>query len=108
MERLIRTNHNLLGIYSISDIKRHHSGHFFDAGAMRFFKSRVLSAVFCGTENVYFVTSESFDGTSRFFTVRKLNMKTRSIDTVSEFSKLSRSTALSEAIQAAYNESILK
>ena len=84
--------------YSSDDIIRAHKGHFFDADSMRFFKSRVCSQVFCGKDEVYFVTSERFVSSTgwtdgRKFTVRAYNPATDSIRTVQLFNGLTRSFA---------------
>lgn len=43
--------------------------HFFSEGAMRFFSSRILPAVYGGR---YFITSERFDhNTPRYYTIRE-------------------------------------
>ncbi len=85
---------------SISTVKAHHYGHFFDPAAMRFFASRVAqNAYLTADENVaYFITSEQFTGSDghaqmRRYTVRKINMHTGSIDTVGEFQQYASNTA---------------
>ena len=84
--------------YSSNDIIRAHNGHFFDADTLRFFRSRILSQVFAGESEVYFVTSEQFRGTGysspRAFTVRAYNPETDSIRTVPPFNQLTRGKAL--------------
>lgn len=104
----IRENHNTTNCYSIADVKRIAIGHFFDKSSMRFFNSVITQDVFPGVENVYFVTSEKFDYKSkRFFTVRKLDIKNRSIETVGDFQGFSSiAQAKSEAIRIAYLEKI--
>lgn len=103
--RAIKENYIKLDIFSVDDIKRKHTGHWFDKDSMRFFKSKVLSDVFCSDLKAYFVSSESFDGTKRFFTVRAFNTKTKEIETIGEFNKIeSRAIALSAALDLAYNE----
>jgi len=70
---------------SICNVKYKAKGHFFDAGTMRFFKSKAYETVYCGKLNWYFVTSEKNDGYKRLFTVRALDLTTLSIETIGEF-----------------------
>lgn len=61
--------------YSLEDVAKAHSeagGHFFDAGAMRFFNSRICWASATFTDaGVYFVTSERYNYSSpRLYSVR--------------------------------------
>ena len=91
---------------SIDDVIRYHRGHYFDKETMRFFRSRVLSQVFPGKEEVYFVTSEQFVGSNgipapRMFTVRAFNPETDNIRTVEPFNKLTRYKALRVARELA-------
>ena len=59
-----------------------HGWHFFDAGALRFFNSRILPQLYAGD---YFITSERFDEKSpRLFTIRKADAR-GDVDTVGEF-----------------------
>lgn len=61
-------------------------GHFFDRETMRFFGSRIESGLY---KNRCFITSEkNFDGTKRFYTVRRFNEDFTSIDTIGEFNKI--------------------
>ena len=86
--------------YSSNDIVRVHKGHYFARDTMRFFSSRVLSQVFPGKDEVYFVTSERNRGVlsginyERKCTVRAYNPVTDKIRTVPPFNKLTRSRAL--------------
>lgn len=85
--------------YSTQDIIRQHKGHYFEAGTMRFFRSRVLSDCFEGKTEVYFVTSEQFRGSDgvcapRKYTVRAYNPETDNIRTVPPFNQLTRYRAL--------------
>jgi len=84
--------------YSTDDIIRHHRGHYFDKSTMRFFRSRVLLSAFPGKDEVYFVTSEQFVGSTetkpRRYTVRAYNPVTDNIRTVEPFNQLSRYRAL--------------
>ena len=109
--RIIKPNYSKLNIYSISDVKRHHDGHWFSPETMRFFSSKVSDVVYPGVENVFFVSSEQFKSYSfdcpRKFTVRKFNIKTKDINTVGEFNEIeSRKIAHSIALQLAYEETI--
>jgi hypothetical protein len=57
--------------------------HFFSAGAMRFFNSKVESALYSGR---YFITSERFRfDDPKAYTVREVMEKGASIETVGEF-----------------------
>ena len=57
--------------------------HFFDEDSMKFFGSRIESDLF---PNDMFITSENnFDGSKRFYTIRKFNRETCGIDDVSAF-----------------------
>jgi hypothetical protein len=100
----IRENYIKLNIYTLNDIKNHHKGHWFSKDTMRFFKSRVSGPVYCSKKACYFVSSESFNGTDRFYTVRKYNPKTKDINTVGEFNVLSKSEAFSQALELAFSE----
>jgi len=102
----LKTNYIKHGIYDISDIQRHHVGHWFDKDSMRFFRSKVCSDVFAGAENIYFISSEQFDHSSpRKFSVRVLNIKCRDIRTVGEFQGYeTKATALTAALDMAFNE----
>lgn len=65
------------------NIQYYSKGHFFDKSAMRFFNSRLSDGGYSNGKEVYFVTSERFDSNSpRLYTIRKLTLKTGSIDTV--------------------------
>jgi len=63
--------------WSINDIKsamRVKGSHWFDASALRFFRSRIGNDVFQGSGGVYFVSSEQFgDGSPRLYTVRQFD-----------------------------------
>ena len=70
----------------IKTANQQHGGHFFSAGALRFFRSRVSEKVHQGPGGVYFVTSEQFDARSpRRYTVRRFDPGSRGIDTVGKF-----------------------
>src|SRR5258708_36718413 len=84
------------GFSTTQDIIRRHRGHYFDPSTMRFFRSRVLWQVFCGKDEVYFVTSERFVGSDgygkpRYYTVRAYNPETDDIHTFPPFIELQRS-----------------
>ena len=57
--------------YTAQDIKEDYHGHFFGRTTMRFFNSRILSAVYQGPGGIFFVTSERFDELPRHYTVRR-------------------------------------
>ena len=95
--------YNVHGIYDVSDLERKHVGHFFDKDTMRFFKSKVINEVFPSTKEVFFVTSEIDPSGVKAFTVRKLNLESKRIETVGEFHSISSKTiALSMALNLAY------
>ena len=99
----IRPFYNAHGIYDVSDLERKHVGHFFDKTTMRFFKSKVINEVFPSTKEVFFVTSEIDPSGVKAFTVRKLNLESKLIETVGEFHSISSKTiALSMALNLAY------
>ncbi|MBW3127279.1 hypothetical protein [Hymenobacter profundi] len=76
-------------IYDLALIKaahQNHGGHFFSAGALRFFRSRISEKVYQGPGGIYFVTSEQFDERSpRLYTVRCFQPQSRGIDTIGLF-----------------------
>lgn len=106
--RAIRPNYLLTDIFSVDDIKRKHSGHFFSPDTMRFFASRLIQDVFPTNKGaVYFVTSEKacFRDPTRVFNVRLYNIEKDSFDTIVQLS--SRAVALTTALNMAYGETIL-
>ena len=67
-------------------VERAHQGHWFDAGAKRFFNSRVAQTAQVKDGKAYFVSSEQFDYKSpRLYSVRVCDLVTGDIDTVGEF-----------------------
>ena len=85
-------------VVSIDEIRNHARGHFFDAGANRFFRSRYPQTGYRKGSKAYFVTSEQFIGSDghaapRAYTVRVLDYSTGDVDTVGDFNKLTRSQA---------------
>lgn len=92
---------------TVAAIKRYSlaaGSHFFEAGTMRFFSSRVLDRVWYGADGVYFfITSEQFKPSSgpahaRRYTVRKWSeSEAGSVDTVGEFRQYATSRAASKA-----------
>ena len=85
-----------------ADVKKFSSlrgSHFFEAGAMRFFNSRVLGDTFAAADGsaVYFVTSERFDSsTPRRYTVR-ICRPNYTVDSASEFQEFASSRAAKNA-----------
>lgn len=87
--------------YDIDDIRMTNKSagkHFFEAGALRFFASRILPTVYQGPGGIYFVTSEQFRPSSgpphpRKYTVRRFNPETGDVGTVGEFQGFTRSRA---------------
>lgn len=97
-------------MYSIDMIRHLHQtngGHWFDAGAMRFFNTRVHSTVYRGDDvTSFFVSSERYDENSpRLFSVRRA-VRTESgvsIETVGAFQGYaSRGEAHRAALREAY------
>ena len=78
------------------------AGHYwFSAGAVRFFRSRIGTAVYEGPCGVFFVSSEQFEASNgeralRRYTVRQFCPETGRVDTASanDFNKLMRSQAI--------------
>ena len=72
---------------TIDDIKARNAStghHFFDAGANRFFRSRVSDTVYQGDGGIFIVTSEQFEWGGRLdtraYTPRKFNWETGSFE----------------------------
>ena len=93
--------------WDIRDIERMDSrngGHFFDAGAMRFFKSRTSEAGIELDDKIYFVTSERFDSsTPRYYSVRYYDQSANNtdrckIETLGEFQQYATSKQAWSAI----------
>jgi len=87
-----------IDIVSMDAIRNHARGHFFDAGANRFFRSRYPQTGYRKGSKAYFVTSEQFIGSDghaapRAYTVRVLDYGTGDVDTAGDFNKLTRSQA---------------
>lgn len=97
-------------IYSIEDLEAHHyakkNGTWFDVPEMRYFKSRLSSALFYGTDTIFFISSERFDdNTPRAYSVRSYRPATGEIDTVGEFQGFpTLSRAKAEATREANKE----
>ena len=69
------------------------TGHWFDAGSMRFFRSRIGKARRCLSGIWYFVSSEQFDDhTKRMYSVRKMHLD-GDIETIGDFNTLTSYTA---------------
>ena len=78
---------------SMNNIQHYAKGHFFDKDAMRFFNSRIPSGGYSNGKEVFFITSEKYNSDSkRAYTIRKLTIKTGSIETVGEFQQYKTST----------------
>lgn len=81
--------------------------HYFDAGTLRFFSSRIGSKTYCGKAGIFFVTSEQFDYKSpRFYSVRRFDYLTGACDTASEFQEYETSAQANRAAQK-YADGIL-
>ena len=93
---------------TVEDVQRLHRGHWFDAGAIRFFRTRFPDRRVYGGK--YFVTSEQFvgsDGTKapRKYSVRQVNPRTGDIETVGgAFNTYPSLKAAQGAIWALLNE----
>lgn len=78
-------NDNHLYTYStIADVKsvnKSVGGHFFGAGTMRYFNSRVETELYRGR---YFITSEKHDNDPRLYTIRQA-LPTGEVETVGDF-----------------------
>lgn len=72
--------------------------HFFEAGAISFFSSRIGNKVYEGPGGIFFVTSEQFKPSRgipgpRRYTVRKFTPETGNVATFGEFNKLTSARA---------------
>lgn len=90
----IRPKYQETGVYSISTIERLHVGHFFSKDTMRFFGSRLVDEVF--------PSEKTYDGKGREFSVRRFNLATKDIITVTSGIS-TRTRALTEALSCAYD-----
>ena len=93
-----------LGLPMGEMISRYESrgGHFFDASAKRFFRSRILIGQYPGADGFYFVTSEQFDSRSpRLYTVRRMSMDCANVQTVGEFQAYATARDARRAAKAA-------
>ena len=77
-------------IYDIELSNTQRGQHFFEAGAKRFFRSRIGQEVYEGPGGIFFTTSEQFRPSigpahARKYTVRRFNPETGSVDTHGEF-----------------------
>ena len=89
----------LANYYSIEEIieaNRRNGGHFFDRAALRFFNSRIGSAVYGGR---FFITSEQFDRDSspRLYTIREC--RNGSIEDLGSFQQYATGAAARAAIR---------
>lgn len=90
--------------WTMDDIKsacRVRGSHWFDPGAMRYFKCRILDTVYQGTGGVYFVSSEKYNDHPRRYTVRKFDPESADISTVGEFNDLTKYMAIKTAQELA-------
>jgi hypothetical protein len=83
----------------IKEANKRAGKHFFERGAMRFFRSRLVDTPKAGPGGVYFVTSEEFVDSSgrshgRFYSVTRFNPRTGGTDRVGKFNVLSKRQAL--------------
>lgn len=59
-------------IHNLEQAKRAHTGHFFDASAIKFFKARFYK-FFPIPGGAYFITSEQDEGYPRRYTIRHIS-----------------------------------
>lgn len=83
--------------------------HFFDRDAKRFFRSRISPTVYQGAGGVFFVTSEQYESSlgerhRRCYTVRRFNPAEATVNSASEFNKMSRGEAVRLAKRLAGGE----
>ena len=97
-----------LPLYDKIEAYKRTGGHFFERSTLRFFRSRILRGQYPGADGYYFVTSEQFVGSDgyrarRKYTVRRMSLDCRSVDTVGEFQGYGDSrSARREAKRASY------
>lgn len=71
---------------SAKAIYNQYGGHFFDRDTMRFFGSKIESDLY---SNRCFITSENnFDGTKRYYNVRRFNSDYTDIETIGTFNTI--------------------
>lgn len=83
-------------------IENRHRGHWFSAGAKRFFNSRIAQYGYESSDGkrVYFVSSERFDWRSpRLYSVRVYNYEADNVDTVGEFQQYASRNGADKAAQ---------
>jgi hypothetical protein len=81
-----------------------HGWHFFEAGALRFFRSRIHDTVYQGPGGIYFVTSEQFEDhlgnrAARGFSVRRFHPDTGNVGTVGAFNSFTNRAAAHRAAE---------
>ena len=86
--------------------------HFFEAGALRFFRSRIGKTVYQGPGGIYFVTSEQFVGSNgytapRRYSVRRFDPSTGAVDSAGPFNELGKSAANSLAKRLALGSEVV-
>lgn len=80
---------------SIQEIRRAHSGHWFDRDTLRFFKSRISEVVYGGR---FFVTSEKSPNDKRRYSIRIAHSDGR-IDTIGGFQGYATSKSAHKAAE---------
>jgi hypothetical protein len=78
--------------------------HWFEAGSMRFFRSRVSDTIYTGADGWYFVSSEQAPNAKRKYSVRRFNLN-RSVHTVGEFGAYSTNARAQKAAARIAKES---
>lgn len=76
-------------------------GHWFSPENKRFFRSRILPAVYQGKDHVFFVSSEKGPYGPRMFTARVFDCATANVSTLGEFNASTRAEAIEAARTAA-------
>jgi hypothetical protein len=90
---------------NMEDIKRHATGHWFEDGATRFFKSRYSQFGIKAGNKAFFVTSEKYEDSTpktnyaRLYTVRAMDWLTGKVDTVSEFQQYTNKDQANRAMK---------
>lgn len=95
-------------LYTIEDIRKANASagqHFFERATMRFFRSRILPAVYQGKGGIYFLTSEQFVPSSGIPDARKFTVRRFGPDgdcaTAGPFYQLTRREAVTAATRLA-------
>ncbi len=88
-------------INTIQDEMTAAGSHWWDAGAMRYFQSRVSEKVYQGPGGIYFVTSEKGATGRRGYSVRQYHPRATDVDTIGDFNSRTRARAHAMAAELA-------